>query len=153
MAKKPEKFALRVIKGGFAPADEHTRAKLRERKYQIDDVVFADIRKARNPKFMRLAHALGKLVADNIDSFNGMDAHRVLKRLQLEANIGCDEVAYRLAGMDVVQRIPQSLSFESMDQDEFHDVMRGICRHLAEHYWEGMTEEQIAEMAERMVDE
>jgi hypothetical protein len=152
--RRPEKFPLRVMKGGFAPADQSAASRLRERGYRIGDLVFVEVKKPRNPRFHRLAHAFGRLVAENIEAFEGMDAHKTLKRLQMEAGIGCDEIAYRIPGYGMVtQRIPQSLSFESMDQGEFKEVFRGLCRHVAAEYWRGLDEDQIAEMAMTMVGE
>lgn len=75
------RIALRVQKGALSPADTWAESALRTRKYHLGDVVFAEITKPRNPKFHRLAHELGLLVAQNIDAFAGIDAHDVLKRL------------------------------------------------------------------------
>lgn len=152
--RRPERFPLRVIKGGFAPADNGAAARLRDRGYRVGDLVFAEFKKPRNPRFHSLAHALGTLVAENIDAFAGMNPHKVLKRLQMEANVGCDEIAYNIPGCGMVsQRIPQSLSFESMDDGEFKEVMRGLCRHIAEVYWPDLDEDEIAKMADVMVGE
>jgi len=144
------RIALRVQRGALVPADEHASKALRDRDYSVGDVVFAEIRKPRNPKYHRLAHALGKMVADNVDDFDGMPAHRVLKRLQIESGAGCDEIAYRIAGQMVVQRLPKSLSFESMDQDDFEGFYRQICHHVGKTYFDGLDAEQVAEMVELM---
>lgn len=144
------RIALRVERGALVPADDHARKVLRDRNYDFGDIVFAEIRKPRNPKYHRLAHALGKMVADNVDDFEGMPAHRVLKRLQLECGAGCDEIGYRIAGQMVVQRLPKSISFESMDQDAFAEFYRQICHHIGKTYFGGMTAEQVAEMVELM---
>jgi hypothetical protein len=79
-----------------------------------------------------------------------MDSHAALKRLQLEANVACEEIAYRVNGMSIVQRIPLSLSFESLDQSEFESVFMGVCRHLARVYWPSATADEIAAMADVM---
>lgn len=92
-AKSRERFALRVRKGGFDVADATTTERLRQKRYHIGDLVFAQITKPRNPLFHRLVHRFGTLVSRNIDDFAGIDAHAVLKRLQVEANVGCDEMA------------------------------------------------------------
>lgn len=95
--KKPsrsrERYALRVRKGGFDVADASTSGRLRAKSYRIGDLVFAQITKPRNPLFHRLVHRFGTLLANNLDEFQGVDAHTVLKRLQVEGNIGCDEMA------------------------------------------------------------
>ncbi len=152
--RRREHLAFRVIKGGLCPADTATTSRMREKAYNEGDLVFAEITKPRNPKFMGLAHRIGELCSKNIEAFSGMDAHKVLKRIQWEANIGCEEmfVNVPLVGM-VAVRIPQSLSYESMDQGEFHEVTRDFCRHIASTYWHGLSEEKIASMAESMVGE
>jgi len=136
--KRPQRFALRIArigdKGCLIPADGMTQARMRERGYKTGDIVFAEMKKPRNPKFHRLMHALGGLAADNLDSFSGMNAHSVLKRLQLEAAVGCEEIAYELHGQMIVQRVPLSLSFESMDEGEFHEVSGAIAHRLTD-YW------------------
>lgn len=136
------------------PADQYTEQKLRERGYHIGDIVSADLRKPRNPKFHRLAHQIGTLCAENIESFSGMDAHACIKRLQLEAGIGCDEYKYKLSGVKgmVIQSIPRSLSFESMSEDEFRPLVRRLCEHIAREYWPDLDADQIERMAKSMVD-
>ena len=145
---------LRVIKNGFAPADDYTSKRLRERNYAIGEIVAGQISKPRNPKFWRLAHGLGALVAENIEGFEGMDAHLVLKRLQREALISCEEFVFKLPGCGIVtQYIPKSLSFESMSDEVFHDVYARICQHLIVAYWPTETTERITEMAGLMTTE
>ena len=154
MSKKPDRIALRVQKGALVPADTTSQAKLRDRGYRTGDIVFSDIRKARNPGFHRLAHQLGHLCAENIEAFEGMDAHQVLKRLQIEAQIGCEEMAIIVPGVGkCLHLIPQSLAFESMDEGQFHEVIRGFCRYIAKQYWPTLDPEKIEEMSQVMVGE
>ena len=149
-----EKIFLRVIKGALVPADDSAREKLRDRGFCAGDVLQADLAKLRNPKFNRLVHRIGLLVVANLEAFDGLDGHGALKRLQLEGNIACDEqtVEYPSVGKCLV-RIPRSLSFADMDEGEFQEVARAMCRLIAERYWVEMTPEQIEEMAESMIDE
>jgi len=152
--RRPERFPLRVVRGGFEPADPSCARRLADdRRIRVGDIVFAEIRKPRNPRFHRLAHAIGRLAAENIEAFEGLDAHRVLKRLQWESGVGCEEMLVSIGGQSATVRWPASLSFESMDEGEFHEVMRGLCRHIAQTYWPDCTEDQIAQMAETMVGE
>lgn len=152
--RRPERFPLRLIKGGFAPADRMAADRLRERGYKVGDVVFAEFRKPRNPRFWGLAHVFGQMLADNLDQFEGMDPHKVLKRLQVEANVGCDVMAIHMPGLGLVEhRTPRSLSFEQMDESEFRDVMRGFSRHVAATYWPSLSAEEIEQMATVMVGE
>jgi len=149
-----ERVLLSVQKGALVPADDYARDLLRERGYHTGDVLSADLRKPRNPAFHRLVHVFGQMCADNIEDFGGLDCHTVLKRIQLEANIGCSEIALNFPGIGPCSyRIPKSLSFASMDDGEFYGVFRGMCRHVSKSYWGALSEEQIAEMADTMVNE
>lgn len=151
--RRAERIPLRIIKGALIPADDMAASRLRAKGYHLNDVVFAEFKKPRNPKFHRLAHRIGSLVAENIDVFSGMTAHNVLKRLQWEGNIACEEVVVQDADGEIrMIRWPLSMSFESMDQGEFKEVVAAFCRHIAETYWPGLDPEQIEEMADSMVD-
>jgi hypothetical protein len=152
--RTPERFPLRVAKGAFVPADQSTLSRLRTKGFKTGDLVFAEFKKPRNPKFHRMAHALGQLCAENLDAFEGMEAHRVLKRLQIEAQVGCDEMAIIIPGVGkCLHLIPRSLSFESLDEAEFKEIIAGMCRHIAKCYWPRLTAEQIEDMAGVMVND
>lgn len=152
--KKKKRVMLRVIKGGLIPADPWAASELRQKGYKVGDVLGADLSKLRNPKFNGLVHRIGQLCVRNIEEFKYSDAHDVLKRLQLEANIACDEVAIRLPGYGMAfHRVPRSLSFDSMDEGVFHQTAKAFCSYIAETYWPDMDPEQIEEMAESFVDE
>jgi hypothetical protein len=148
-AKKPKaRYAAVVRAGGFDVVDPLARERLRERAYRAGDHVMLEIHKARNPKFNGFAHKFGEMLAQNIDAFSGMNSHAVLKRLQLEANVGCDEMALLGEFGQYLHRIPRSLSFESMDEGEFNEVIGGMARHVVKRYWPGLTAEQVQRMAE-----
>ena len=151
--RRPDRIALRIDKGCLRPADGLSQERLRERGYHVGDVVFATLVKPRSPGFHRLAHALGRLVAENIEDFEGMSAHAVIKRCQLESGLGCEEIAYRVNGMSVIQRIPMSMSFESMEEGEFREVFSGICRHIGKTYWGGLSADEVQAMIELMPTE
>ena len=151
---KREEIYFRVVKGALVPADKYAESKMRERGYKVNDLVKAYIVKPRNPRFNRLVHQMGQLVVANIEAFSGLDAHAAIKRLQIEARVACDEIGVMVAGYGmVIQFIPRSLSFESMDEGEFKQAARGISRTIAERYWPSCTPEQIEDMAMLMVNE
>ena len=153
-ARKPERFALRVRKGGFDVADASTLMRLRAKRYNIGDLIFAEIKRPRNPLFHRLVHRFGTLVATNIEAFNDVDPHSVLKRLQIEGNIGCDEVGLNFPGVGpCTYRIPRSLSFESMDEGEFSELFLSFARHISRQYWPSVTPQAIIEMARSMPED
>jgi len=152
--RRPEKLMMRVAKGSIVPADAYTAGLLRNRGYKIGEIVAATITKPRNPGFHRLAHQIGALVAANVDQFDGMQAHQVLKRLQIEGRIGCEEIGIMVPGYGyLMQFIPLSLGFESMGEEEFHDVVRQFCTYIAKTYWPSCTPEEIEDMAQAFVGE
>lgn len=135
----------------MVPGDGYTQKRLKERGYRVGDILLADLRKPRHPGFHRLAHRLGQLVAENIEAFEGLDGHAALKRIQIEAGIGCDEIPLRLPVIgQITYRVPRSLSYASMDQAEFEKTIRGMSEYIAREYWPDLTPEQIEEMAEAM---
>jgi len=152
--QKKEKIHLRIVKGGLVPADQYAESLLRNKKFKVGDVVGAEIRKLRNVKFNRLVHRIGQLCAANIEEFTGIDPHRVIKRLQIEGRIACDEIGVLVPGFGmVIQFIPRSMSFSEMDEAEYHECAKQICRLIAGRYYKGMTEDEIMIMAECMIDE
>lgn len=149
--RKP-KTLWRVGKGVLVPHDAYTTSQLRAKGYHIGDVLSAELRKPRNPGFHGLAHRLGELIASNLDAFDGVEAHDVLKRLQIEANIGCDEIALNFPGVGPCSyRVPRSLSYESMDDGEFKGVIAGMCAYVSKTYWASLSPEKIEAMADAWV--
>ena len=149
-----EKILFKIERGSLIPADNYQAEKLRLRKFKIGQIVNCVIMKMRNPKFNKLSHALGKLVVQNVEGFENYDAHLAIKRLQIEGRIACDEIGINIPGYGMaVQYIPRSLSFESMDEEEFQDTMKAISRFLAVKYWPQCTPEEIERMAELAIVE
>lgn len=148
---KHKKINLRVEKGMFIPAGRAEIEALRERNYKTGDIVQAVITKPRNPQFNGLVHRIGWLCISHIPAFAEFESgHKVLKRLQLEGNIACEEIKLHNGDIGL---IPESLSYENMDQHEFQEVSKQFCRFIAAEYWPEMDEESISEMAESFVEE
>jgi hypothetical protein len=153
VSKSRETFLLRVEKCALVPNDQHTQERLRAKGYHFGDVLTATLRKPRNPAFHGLAHAFGQIVADNIESFSGMPAHTVLKRLQYEGDISCEHMQMLVHPYGLIDvRLPKSLSFDSMDEGEFYETFRAMCNHVSKTYWPDCSPEQIEEMASAMVE-
>jgi hypothetical protein len=149
-----EKIPLRVEKGMLVPADGLALEKLKAKGYTVGDIVHATLAKPRNPQFHRLAHALGFLVSENIEAFHGLDAHTTLKRLQIESGLACEEIGLRMPKVGyVVYRMPLSMSFQSMNEGEFKELIRGLSRYIAKEYWPDLHPDQIEDMASCMVNE
>ncbi|MDO6385595.1 hypothetical protein [Uliginosibacterium sp. 31-12] len=127
---------------------------LRARSLKPGQIIQAEVFKLRSQGFNRLAHRIGGLVAENVEAFAGMDSHKALKRLQIESGVACDEVGISVPGFGMcIQKLPRSFGFESMDEAEYRESVKGICRYVASRYWPSVSPEQVEEMAESWVDE
>lgn len=145
---------LRVSKGCLVPADSYAENQLRAKGYKVGDLIKSVLTKPNNPKFHRLFHRIGQLCAKNIEAFNGMDAHQVIKRLQWEGNIWCEELGVVVPGVGLaMMRFPISTDFATMDDGARHEAARAMCRYISEKYWPDLSADQVAEMAESWVDE
>ena len=151
---KRERILLRVERGALVPADAHSQQRLREKGYRDGDVLAAELAKPRSPGFWRLAHRIGTLCVQNIEAFSGLSPHQAIKKMQFDTGLWCDITETEIPGLGVlVSRQPRSLAFESLDQGEFYELMKSLCRHIAETYWPHMTAEAVQEMAESFVEE
>ena len=153
--KRKERFLLRVIKGGFAPENSYVASRLRDKGYKIGDLLLASLTKPRLPWYHRYAHKIAQMVVANVERFSQYtNPHLVLKTLQAESGIGCEIIILKVPQVGFVeQRIPMSLSFESMEQGEFEEVVKGLCRHIGAEYMRGLTSEQVQELVDLMPDE
>lgn len=151
---KRERILLRVERGALVPADAHSQQRLRERGYRVGDVLAAELIKPRHPGFWRLAHRIGTLCVESIDAFQGLTAHQAIKKLQFDAGVGCDITETEIPGLGTLaSKQPRSLAFESMEQGEFFELMKSLCRHIAETYWPHLSAEQVQEMADTFPDD
>lgn len=150
---------MRIVKGGMQPADGFAQERLRARGYKIGDLVSITVKKTRKPWYHRMAHKLCGVVGVNVERFapfvspttGKADAHKVLKCIQWEADICCDHMAMMVPNVGMVQvRIPESISFESMEQGEFEEVYNSICQWVSTNYWPDLKPEQIEQMVSFM---
>lgn len=167
----------RVV-GALVPAHATDQRILRERSITVGSIVRAAITKPRAIGHHRKVHALGALIAANLDRYSGLGSHAAIKRLQADAGVCCDPelidarpvvdaviaAAESLMGervgamlravLPALEKIsvlsPRSIAFDRMDQGEFDEFYRGLCQHLIAVHWPDMTEQQIADMAEMM---
>ena len=151
---KRERILLRVERGALVPADAHSQQRLREKGYRVGDVLAAELAKPRSPGFWRLAHRIGTLCVQNIEAFSGLSPHQAIKKMQFDTGLWCYITETEIPGLGtLVSRQPRSLAFENMEQGEFFELMKSLCRHIAETYWPHMTAEQVQEMAESFIEE
>ena len=149
-----ERILLRVEKGALVPANNAARDALRARGFKTGDTLLADLTKPRNPNFHRFAHAIGWLVAENVDSFSGLNAHAALKRLQVESGLACEERLVDIQGIGATRIItPRSLAFDKMDEGEFRQLIHGLCGFIVKKYWQDCSPEEIEKMAQAIMME
>lgn len=149
-----ETIPMRVDKGALVPADGYAQMRLRERGMSRGEIVSVRIRRMREYWYHKWVHLFGQMVADNIEDFHGLTAHQVLKRLQAEALIGCEEMTLRLdSGEQATIHYPRSLAYDELDQHEFEQVFSGFCQHVIARYWPDLDQSQIAALLEVMDEE
>jgi len=138
----------------FVAAAPIDRAVCKERGYRPGDLLLADLFKERNSRFYRLAHQLATFLRKNVDEFDGVrSSHQVLKTLQVDARVECDEVEEQIdlgtLGKHSFKRwIPRSLNFTDMDDTTFGLIWETLCDHVAVTYFPDWTPEQVAEATE-----
>jgi hypothetical protein len=138
----------------LVPGGAADKKSISERGVVMGDLLRAQIDKPRNVEFHRLAHKLADLVRENIDDFEGLDAHGALKRLQEEARVECDITRTWLPQLGMMEHAKaRSIAFDSMEQGEFYQLVRGISRHIAQEYWPQCTPEEIERMIDLMPEE
>lgn len=116
------------------PADTFTREWMAAQT--PDTLHWVTTHKPRSPQFHRAVHKLCAMLAEHLDAFNGMPAHNVLKVLQLEAKLYCDTFLLTVPGFGTVMHlVPQSISFDSMDESEFRAFFKALADHVALTHW------------------
>lgn len=164
--------------GCLVPDGWANSAILRERKYRTNDLLRASITHPRNAKFHRMVHHLGTLVVKNVECFAHLDSHAAIKRLQRESGVACETqsidaspvvsailaAAESLLGESAAKMlnavlpeiktidvlVPQSISYDCMDESDFRMLWDGICAHIVATYWPGLSIDQIEAMTELM---
>lgn len=138
----------------MVPAGAADAALIRERGVTIGQLLRGDITQPRNYEYHKLAHRLGDLVRENIDGFEGLDAHQTLKKLQEDSEVECDVTLTEIPGVGTLRSVqPRSMAFDAMEQGEFYQFMRGLSQHIVRRYWPQCSPEEIAGMIDLMPQE
>lgn len=154
-AKRPIYFTVeRLVRvstgeevGALVPRYRCDAKEMRARKYCVGTELRAELKKPRNPKFHRLAHALGQLAVDHIEGFESLSAHDALKRLQRECGVQCESQELDLGPLGKVPvSVPRSIAFDELDEGEFGELFAGVVLHIRKAYWPTLSEEAIEEL-------
>lgn len=134
--------------GALVPRYQCDVKEMRVRRYAVGTELRADLKKPRNPKFHRLAHALGQLAVDHIEGFESLSAHDALKRLQRECGVQCESQELDLGPLlgKVPVSVPRSIAFDELDEGEFGELFAGVVLHIRKAYWPTLSEETIEEL-------
>jgi hypothetical protein len=126
---------------------------IRERNFKNGDLVRMQVSKATDPHANRTLHALGKMIVENVESFQNLTGHQALKRLQVESGVHCEPISARIDGTDelAIINIPLSLSFDDTDDFEFRACAHGLAKFLVQRYWPTVKAEWVLEEMGKMV--
>lgn len=136
--------------GVLVPCDGLTQRTMRELGYSLGSEQFVEPKNPRSPGHMRLVHVLGNMLAENVDRFEGMDAHSAIKALQAESGVECDTMKVVRDGEEMLVLVPRSISFSAMSQGRFDKLFDSICDHAARTYWAGLDRATVERMADLM---
>lgn len=132
--------------GALVPANLIDQRLLRERKFSVGKEIRAELKQSRNPAFHRLAHAIGNLLADNVDEFSQLTGHEALKRVQTESGVCCEPMELDLGPLGRIHvKQPRSLAFDEMDESEFKQFFEGITQYIGDKYAHVMLDEVRSE--------
>lgn len=107
-------FLFRRSLGGLRPADEDAEAEFA--RIKPGQEVLIHVHRARNPRHHNLAFKMFELCASNSERWADKDEFRAWLLVQTGH---CK--TYPVEGSDYAIKIPHSMKFESMSQDDFQD--------------------------------
>jgi len=134
--------------GALLPESVISQREMRERALKTGDVVRCELRKKRNPKYWRLVHALGGLLADQAEGYEGLTQHKALKKLQCDAGVECDSETFDIPELGTVTRsVARSLSFDELDEQAFDAAWAQMVKH-ASVALKGLDEDTIEQLCQ-----
>lgn len=142
--RRPPIF-LRVVRGGFEPANAQEAERLRAKHFKIGDVVRAEITKARNPRFHRLVLGLLAKVVDNQEALQTTEQLLTIVKIRLGY---C--TPYVDASTLKTYYVPDSIAFENMGEDDFRDFWARLCELVRREWFPNMSDAEMMELAEMM---
>jgi hypothetical protein len=139
--------------GALVPLTEWDAQAMRDRKYKTGTQVRAILTKPRNGWMLRITHALGKLAIDYIEGFEEKETHAAVKELQKRCGICCDEMQIDLGALGVVPvKVPQSMAYDEMEDQDFNKLALGICAHIRDEY-KGVPPEALTEIIRKIEEQ
>jgi hypothetical protein len=135
---------LRRTLSGFEANDD--AAKERMRRWPPGTVVKADVRVPRDNRSLRRYWALVGMVFDNSTRFPSREALHLY--LKIRAGHATPIV---VESTGEVLLLPDSIDYDTLDEDQFRDVWQRVCDVVAEDILPGITSEEWALEVQKLV--
>jgi len=163
---------------GMLAMEDVQRHAMRERGFKIGQRVALDVHPEREYSQWKQSHRLGTLLVEHVEGFEGLDAHKAIKKVQLAAGIECDTVhidarpvvtailraAESVLGVAAAKMLaavlpeiatipvnePRSLSFDEMGADVYTRVFGALCRYVGETYFPQLDADAINDLIQVM---
>ena len=111
-----------------------------------DGLYIVDVKQSRNPKYHRYAMKMLTRMYDMIET--NLDFNPWRKMLTVKAGFFTTIGKVDINGTTSVAVIPDSLAFESMDEESFQTCFKSIHRAFSTKYEGVLTYDQLCEWAE-----
>jgi hypothetical protein len=125
-------FLVKRNDGSYLPAYDDDKKK--SDKYKSGDIIYAPVKKVRNPKFHRKYFALINMIFDNQDKFENKDKLRDY----LTIKAGFYDTAITDMGILLTAK---SISFDKMDDIEFSEMYETTLKIIEKEF--GIDNESI----------
>jgi hypothetical protein len=125
--------------GALVPLHPIDQRLLKERKFHVDREIRAELKQPREVWKHRLMHKIGMLLVDEVEGFEHMDSHEAIKHAQAESGVCCDSERFvidlgQFGRHEVDRKIPRSIAFDEMPEDEFERLFLGVTAWVGERY-------------------
>jgi hypothetical protein len=138
--------------GALVPLTQWDQRAMRDRKYHVGSELRGELKKRRNVKFHKMAHALGALIVDHVEGYETEDTHGALKRMQRECGTCCEEIEIDLGPLGKVKaQQARSIAFDEMEQGEFQKLVLDVCAHIRK-VCNGVPESELSEIIASIED-
>jgi hypothetical protein len=113
-------------------------------KLSEGELVILDLKKSRNPKFHRYAFVMFRTLLDMVDEQMALEPWVKLMTTKIGRFTSVGKVD--INGTTSVAVIPDSISFEAMDEIEFHKFTTEFHNYFCERYGNKVSYKQLKEI-------
>ena len=113
-------------------------------KFSEGELVILDLKKSRNPKFHRYAWVMFRTLLDMVDEPIALESWVKMMTTKIGRFTSIGKVD--IIGTTSVAVIPDSISFEVMDEIEFHKFTSEFHNYFCERYGNKVSYKQLQEI-------